>query len=519
MILDNAPKAVIYARVSSIKQTKEGHGLESQQARCEEFAKSQGYQVVRTFRDDVSGSSAKRPGMNALLSYLLLHKKTPHYVIIDDISRLARGIEVHMELRNAIFMIGATLVSPSIAFGEDSDSKLIENLLASVAQHQRQKNSEQVVNRMRARIMNGYWVFPKPIGYRYEKVAGHGKLLVPHEPVASIIREAMEGYAAGRFASQAEVLRYLESEPLFPKSPTAIHSQRISDILNRVVYAGYVEYAEWNVTRRKGHHQAIVSYETWLKVQDRMKARAHAPARTSLGEDFVLRGAVDCDECSKSLYSGWSKGRNGLHAYYCCHNKTCPSYGKSIRRADIEGQFASLLRTMRPTRTLFNLAFEMLKDIWNDRTGLVQDRMKAVKVELHRLEQQADKLITMLLDASDASIAKRYEQRLSDIENQRIALNESLAGTKSKKAEFSEVFRTAFAFLANPYKLWEFGTFEDKRKVLRLTFSDPLRYHRKEGFRTAKTTLPFKLLGQIYGLEKEMVDPTGIEPVTPTMST
>ena len=173
------------------------HGLESQQARCEEFAERNGYQVVRTFRDDVSGSSTKRPGMNAMLSYLRLHKKTPHFVIIDVIWRLARGLEAHMELRGAIFQAGATLVSPSIAFGEDSDSKLIENLLASVSQHQRQKNSEQVVNRMRGRIMNGYWVFPEPIGYRYEKVSGHGKLLVPHEPVASVLKEAFKGLNLG----------------------------------------------------------------------------------------------------------------------------------------------------------------------------------------------------------------------------------------------------------------------------------------------------------------------------------
>jgi hypothetical protein len=48
------------------------------------------------------------------------------------------------------------LKSPTIEFGEDSDSILVENLLASVSQHQRQKNSEQTVNRMRARTMNGY---------------------------------------------------------------------------------------------------------------------------------------------------------------------------------------------------------------------------------------------------------------------------------------------------------------------------------------------------------------------------
>ena len=73
-------------------------------------------------------------------------------VVIDDISRIARDIEGHWELRRALSDTGGQLESPSITFGEDSDSVLIENLLASVSQHQREKNGEQTKNRMRARV-------------------------------------------------------------------------------------------------------------------------------------------------------------------------------------------------------------------------------------------------------------------------------------------------------------------------------------------------------------------------------
>ncbi|WP_206018260.1 hypothetical protein [Roseovarius nitratireducens] len=34
------------------------------------------------------------------------------------------------------------------------------------------------MNRMRARVQNGYWVFQAPVGYRYERVSGQGKVLV-----------------------------------------------------------------------------------------------------------------------------------------------------------------------------------------------------------------------------------------------------------------------------------------------------------------------------------------------------
>lgn len=151
--------AVLYCRVSSAKQTTRGDGLSSQETRCREYAKFKGYEVARVFKDDASGSLINRPGMQAMLSYLQKNKRKSHVVIIDDISRLARGLEAHLQLRAAISKAGAILESPSIEFGEDSDSILVENLLASVSQHQRQKNSEQTKNRMRARVQNGYWVF------------------------------------------------------------------------------------------------------------------------------------------------------------------------------------------------------------------------------------------------------------------------------------------------------------------------------------------------------------------------
>lgn len=212
-------QAVIYCRVSSIKQTKVGDGLNSQETRCREFARMKGYAVIEVFRDDVSGSLIDRPGMKSMLAFLRRRRAKGTVVIIDDVSRLARGLQAHLELRGAIAKAGGNLESPSIEFGEDSDSILVENLLASVSQHQRQKNGEQVKNRMSARVMNGYWVFQAPVGYKYVTVPGRGKMLKRDEPAASVVQEALEGYAAGHFESQADVMRFLQDHPFPSRRP------------------------------------------------------------------------------------------------------------------------------------------------------------------------------------------------------------------------------------------------------------------------------------------------------------
>jgi hypothetical protein len=129
-------------------------------------------------------------------------------------------------------------------------------------------------------------------GYKYEKRGGHGKMLVRNEPLASIVQEALEGYASGCFDTQVEVKRFLESQPDFPKDlpDGQIRNQRITDILSRATYAGHIEVPNWDVPLRKGHHDGLISLAVFQQIQDRLKGGARAPARKDINEDFPLRG-------------------------------------------------------------------------------------------------------------------------------------------------------------------------------------------------------------------------------------
>ncbi len=508
--------AVIYCRVSTIAQTKRGDGLSSQKARCTEYANARGYTVIETFMDDASGSLIERPGMKAMLGFLKKHRSAEPVVLIDDISRLARGVKAHIELRAAIGLAGGVLESPSVEFGDDADSELQEYILATVAQHQRRKNAEQTKNRMRARVLNGYWPFPCPVGYRYQRVPGHGNVLVRDEPVASIVQEALEGYASGRFQIQAEIMRFLESHPEFPHDRKGrVRATQVNDILTRAVYAGYVSAPNWDVSLRKGHHEALISYETHLKIQERLTAGARAPNRKDLNADFPLRGAVVCGHCNTPLTACWSKGRMSYHPYYLCRQRGCEDYGKSIRRDQIEGEFETLLKNMQPTPPLFKAARAMFKDLWDHRLAMGVERTKALKVELGKVEQQVNQFLDRIVDASVPSVIATYETRIKALEDRKLVLLEKIGTTGRPVRSFEETVRTAFDFLASPCILWSSERLEDKRAVLKLAFADRLAYTKKQGFRTPDFSLPFKTLAQVSGPDFKMARPAGFEPTTP----
>ncbi len=508
--------AIIYARVSSKKQVTEGSGLDSQDSRCRLYAQARGYDVVATFTDDMTGSKVHRPGMDAMLAYLKQNKAMPHVVLIDDISRLARGIDAHWKLRKSIAKAGGLLESPSIQFGDDSDSQLIENMLASTSQHFRQKNREQTISRMKQRLRNGYYVQARPVaGYKYIK--GNGKEIVRHEPIASIVQETLEGFNTGRFGSAGEVRQFLQDQPEFPKPKSGIVThERAFVLLRNYTYAGMLDGRSWNLGILKGNHDPIISYEMFLKNQDLLTNKKRVSNRVNIGQDFILRGAVACGDCGHALTACWSTSKSGKkHPYYLCHKKGCESYRKSIRRDKIEGEFVDLLKALQPTRQLFDIAGKMFKDLWDFQRLSNKERIKRLKAQITKIDTDMSKLVDRLIEIENVLVVQKIEDKLEDMEQNKLAIVQKCGNLGKPKRGYSEMFEHALKFLSNPWNIWENGSFLDRRNVLKLAFTGQIPYTRKNGFSNTKISLPFKVLGTNLGTKKEMAHWGGFEPPTP----
>ena len=422
--------------------------------------------------------------------------------------------KAHLELRSAIADAGARLESPSVEFGEDSDSILVENLLASVSQHQRQKNAEQTRNRMRARVLNGFWPFHTCIGYRHVSKPGEGRVLIRDEPLASILQEGLEGYASGRFQSQAEVRRFFESQPAFPKNRAGeVRNQLINDILTKSLYAGYVEAPHWGVSLRKGRHEPLISFDTFERIQERLKGGAKMPARADIGESFPLRGAIACACCNKPLTACWSTSKTGKkHAYYYCFAKGCERKGKAIRRDVLESAFVELLDRLTPAPRLLDLAKAMFRDAWNHRLAQTRDIAASYERELSKVETQIASLLDRIVETSTASVISAYEKRIDELERSKLLIEEKRRNAGQPRATFEEMFELAFDFLASPSKLWRSGKLELQRLVLRLTFADRLAWCANGGLQTPQFTMPFKMLGDAKMPESKMAERMGFEP-------
>lgn len=513
-----APRALIYCRVSDKKQKTDGHGLESQEHRCRQYAEERGYDVDMVFPDDITGGTdfMERPGMRAMLAYLDAKVGEKYVVIFDDLKRFARNTEFHIKLRRAFAERGASVECLNFKFEDSPEGRFIETIIAAQGQLEREQNSRQVVQKMKARIENGYWVFPPPLGYRYTKDKTHGKLLVRDEPVASIIAEALEGYAHGRFSSQVEVKRFLESKPAFPKSGASgyVHQSKVKAMLQRPIYAGYIEAPDWGVALRKGHHEPLVDISTFERVQRILEGAVYAPARKDISEDFPLRGFVACDDCGEPLTSCWSKGRNKLYPYYLCDTPGCPSKRKSIPRAKIEDGAEAILRKLGTARQLIDMARAMFTDLWQLRLSQFEQDQVSLQKQIVDVEKQSQALLDRIVEATNDSVIKAYETRIEKLEREKLILVERLENLAKPRRDLSEVIEPALRFLTSPWNIYKNSSLAAQQTVLKLSFAEPLRYNRNEGYRTANIAFPFKVLADFSTQKCEMVGPAGFEPAT-----
>lgn len=512
-------KALIYCRISGKKQ-KEGSGLSSQEHRCRQHAEEQNYEVVKVFPDDVTGGGdfIKRKGMVALLKYLDDNPDEQFVVIFDDLKRYARDTEFHLKLRRLMSERNAKRECLNFKFDDTEEGKFYETIVAAQGELERTQMGRQNRQKSKARIEQGYAVTRAPVGYKYVKVKGGGKELFIDEPVASVVKEALEGYASGRFASQTEVRRFLQASPHFPKDlhNGKIRPQTIPRLLSKVMYAGYVEAPKWGISRRIGKHKGLISYATYQKIQERMNKGVYAPTRKDIKPDFPLRGAVACACCGTPLTAGWSKGKYKKYPYYNCRNKACEKYGKSIPKAKIEGEFETLLTALMPIPALQKAAEEMFKNVWQQLTEQTESIGNVFVKKATETEKQIDSLVERMIEVTNQRMLSAMERKLAALEDERLGYLEKSRNNGVSNYTYRELFELSMKFLLNPCKIWNSGRYELQRLVLKLAFSEHLAYCNEQGFLNTKKSLPFNVLDEFLGCKNKMVPLGRIElPASP----
>ncbi len=509
-------KALIYCRVSSERQKNEGHGLDGQEHRCREYARSKEYEVEEVFRDSFTGGGdfMKRPAMRELLNYVDKNSHKEYVVIFDDLKRFARDTIFHWNLRREFRARGLKPECLNFNFDDSPEGAFVETVFAAQGQLEREQNKRQVIQKQKARLERGYWPFYHPPGYRAINNPIHGKLLAPVQPEAKIIKQAFEGFASNRFQEQVDVQKFLTQEGF--GGGRKIYLGMVGKLLRRAIYAGYIEYPDWEVERREGHHEPLISKEVFARVQEKLSGKLKTFSRRDTREDFALRGFVLCPECSQPFTASWTtkKRKNYRIGYYRCKTAGCSLKNKNINKTVIDKQFEELLSGIKPKSAILKLTQAIFIKAWNDRVSTAEIRKSATAKELEVVEGEIAALARRAAKTGSEEALGAYEREIEALGKKAASLREKLGGLEKPKINFETALNMVFEFIKNPHNKWVNGDLATKRLLLKVVFESKIRYSKENGFETANLALPLRVFEHFAVSKYAGVEMTGVEPVS-----
>lgn len=380
-------RAVIYVRVSSKEQAEGGYSLDAQLEVCRRFVTDKGWLVAGEYVDrGESARTADRPQFQEMLNRLS-NDKSVSYVVVHKLDRLARNLEDHVTVRARLKKVGIVLVSATEALEETPSGKLVEGILASIAEFYSANLSQEVRKGMLQKVRNGGWPTIAPLGYLNVRSDGGRKAesrLVPDPVMGPLVREAFELYASGE-CSLSALHTTMAQRGLRTSRGLPIVRSKFALVLKNPIYIGTVR---WGGIESVGTHEPLVSHELFERVQRVFRLHDKAGVRERKHPHY-LKGAVYCATCGSRLSLTVAKGR---FTYFFC-------VGRSQRRTECREAYVPADELERQVEALYS-------------------RIHFPEEARERIRESMDKEIAAQV-LGGTKLAERHSRRLAQLANER----------------------------------------------------------------------------------------------------
>src|SRR5277367_1093109 len=189
-------QAVIYARVSSKEQEKEGFSIPAQLKLLKEYASANGFAVAEEYIDVETAKQTGRAAFGEMVAYLKAHPSV-RVMLVEKTDRLYRNLkdwvtvdELDLEMH---FPKGGVVLSRE----SRSSEKFMHGIKVLMAKNYIDNLPEETRKGMTEKAAQGFWPSNAPLGYRNMTREDGRKIITPDEQAAPIIRNLFERYARG----------------------------------------------------------------------------------------------------------------------------------------------------------------------------------------------------------------------------------------------------------------------------------------------------------------------------------
>lgn len=356
-------KAVVYARVSTEEQAKNGLSIETQLKTIRKYAEENEIEIIGSpFVDEgKSGSTINgRQQLLSMLSFCMDKKSDVDIVLVYEKDRLNRNSEDHHKIRGTLKRRNISIVSVTQPFIDDSiEGQLMDSVLAAVSELMPKIAGRKTSGVLEQKALVGWWPGGvPPQGYRntdnqYPTSSLDRRIVVPDEKYSPLIISAFEKYATGNF-TEAEIAAFLNEEGLPPKYGKRIHASLVGKMLRNPFYIGKFT---WNKKEYEGKHSPLISEELFTEVQKVIDQHNNFATRKRR-HTMLLRGYIFDRKNGVQIWGEVREKRGKEYRYY--FSKTIGK-GSYVNAEELESQVQQLMYKIEISEEYRNQILELAK--------------------------------------------------------------------------------------------------------------------------------------------------------------
>ena len=408
--------AIVYARVSTREQEREGYSIPAQRKLLAGYARSRAFNVERE-HEFIDIESAKNPGRKEFgkMLRLLATDGAPRVVLVEKTDRLYRNRADALAFEELIEKRGIEvhLVKEGRVVGKNSRSqdKFMHDIHVAVAKHYVENLKEEVKKGMREKAEEGIYPGRAPIGYRNNSLT---RAIDIDPDRAPTVQRIFELYASGEHS--LVTLR----KTVLNELGIRLSRSYFEKILKNSFYLGYFV---WQGVEYKGTHARLISAELFNRVQDVFAGRNKSKHRK---HTFAFGGLLRCAHDGCAVTAELQKGK---YVYYRCSHGRGKCSLPYMREQDVSDRLGHVLKDIYVPETI---AHTIVTSLQADSTRAESERQQRIAGVQQRLATLRARMDQMYDDKLDGKIEEAFwGRKMNEWREQERALESEFSGLKA----------------------------------------------------------------------------------------
>ena len=384
-------QTLLYIRVSSKEQEKEGFSLDAQEKLGIDYALRHGLKIVKTWKVQESAWSNKkaRTAFDQMIDYAKRHDDIKH-IIFDITDRMTRNdfdkIKIFTLIKEHNKTIHFSRSNKTLDSNATPEDIFMTDIEVAVAKKQSNDISRKSQMGMLEKAEQGFYPSTAPFGYRNNKVT---RLIEIDHENKIFIQKTFEQMATGNYSLNM-LCDWLFDNGFKSKGGKKIYKSALDKILKNPIYYGAFR---WRGKLYTGNHEPIISKQLFNEVQDVLngKTKPHKGRK-----NFAFANILLCGDCGCKVL-GEEKKKQYIY-YHCSFSRGRHNGAGYIPENRLAGMFEDSVQGATLSQKQVDWLMKACEKRYKNTATIEQNRLLRLQTEHDKVNTRLNKLYDSKFD-------------------------------------------------------------------------------------------------------------------------